>query len=284
MYFPIQYITVGWTPPVLNPEEEIALGEKVSRLGKAHFRREFRRKSMRHQASAEEIAASETFRNRPKWYRAFCIALFACIVIGASIVAPAILLAVFPITAFILLMYFGSLGIAVLRYDRWLARCLARFHESQDSGHITSSLTTQAQLFKTYDEIAASYNLLNTAEGISPATKTCSFEYKLTLTKRPYEVIVRHLTMVVEVWERRIHTIYFWKVDGSDIDDDEAEELMLQNSDGATWGKNPVQPQFFFRSDQKAVASYRSGRKDFSIAGRDLLSARAKAVEESKSS
>ena len=131
MYVPVQYVTLNWSPPKLTPEEEIAMGEQVARLGKAHFRREFRKRSKRSQASPEQAAAAEKFRSRPTWYRALVITGFIGMVVVAFIVAPAAMLMIFPITAFILLMYFGSLGIAVWRFNRWLSRCLSRFQESQ---------------------------------------------------------------------------------------------------------------------------------------------------------
>jgi hypothetical protein len=137
--------------------------------------------------------------------------------------------------------------------------------------------TMQAQLFASYDEFVSLYKPLKTGEPIPPATKMCNFEYELLLPSRrtgsPF-------IMTVEFWNDRAHSIYFSKTDDSEIDADEVQQLLNQNSGGASWGSRPDQPQFIFRSDNKAVASYDSDRKSFSMQGRELLSLRAKQREQ----
>lgn len=254
------------------------MGEQVARLGKSYFRSKFCKKSMQSEQTAEDKAKYGRLRNTPKWRHFLYIALLAGLLVAGVIIAPIII----PVTVFIVAMYFGSLGFAVLRYNRWLSKCLSRYHASQHrvsqpaptpAVYQPAVLSRNTILFQTYEEVASTHRLLNTIEnfaldGIPLATTMYRFKFKLA---------EKTLTMLAEVWNGRIHTVIFSNDNGEDIDDDEAEKLLKANSGGVIWSTDKAQPQYLFRSDNKAFASYENGRKSLHLVGRELLSARAQA-------
>lgn len=260
------------------------MGEQVAKLGKSYFRSEFWKNSMRPKQTAEDKIKCERIRNIPKWRHFLHLALFACLVVLGIVFTPIII----PITVFIVMMYFGSLGIAVLKYDSWLSRCLSRYQASQRGGGKSTPSRVAPQplapnpitvLFQKYEEVDATHRVLDTVENFTMddaplATMLHRFEFKLG---------DRILTMVVEVWHGRIHTVIFSNADGEDIDDEEAAKLLKANSGGVTWVIDKTQPRYLLRSDKKAFASYENGRQSLHLVGRELLSARATALKASRS-
>lgn len=272
MIVQFNYVTIRWSPPQISEEGAWAMGEQVDQLGKAHFRREFRRKAMRSDKAEQ--------RKFSLWAMLLLIGLMAVCFVFIPMTIPIVL--------FVLLMYFGSLGIALLRYDRWLSKCLAVYQRCQRQAIPPAARpipsppppNPNAILFQPYEEIAAKYPHINDLGSVTlghnpPVTTTLhSLSYPLATSGAPSGKGEKSLTMTVEVWSGRIESVLFTNGD-SDLNDDDVDELLKANSGGVTWGTNPAQPQFFFRSDNKAVASYGDGRRTLQLMGRELISARA---------
>ena len=139
------------------------------------------------------------------------------------------------------------------------------------------------QLFTPYDEFASSCKQLNTGQPTPPATKLCTFECDLSLSGSGTQQTTVLFVLGIQFWNDQAHQIYFSKADDSDISAEEASQLLNRNSGGATWSIQADQPQFWYRSDNKAVASYASGRKGFSIQGRELIAAQVRYQERARS-
>jgi hypothetical protein len=152
---------VTWTPPTWPLSREMAVGEEVSRLGKAHLRRKFCEGRWLPKADTPEIAASNTVHSdgangftvhptqttyftghaapkKSRWLSwlamvLFC-AFFALLIGGgiAMLVSDWRIVIRATVTGLILsvityLLYLASLGFAVARFNRWLTRCESQF-------------------------------------------------------------------------------------------------------------------------------------------------------------
>jgi hypothetical protein len=102
------------------------------------------------------------------------------------------------------------------------------------------------------------------------------FECDLSLLGSETQQTTVRFLLGIQFWNDQAHQINFSKADDSDISAEEADQLLNRNKGGATWSIQADQPEFWFRSDNKAVASYESGRKGFSIYGRELLAAQVR--------
>jgi hypothetical protein len=141
---------VAWHPPDWPVEREIAMGEQVAELGKADFRKRFRKRhwlpQRESQPNAQQTPYSDGERGftipvqpaapkKRKWSDILSImAAILILAFGVVFALPNHLLALISGAILCLinyLWYLASLGLAVARYDRWLNRCLARYRASR---------------------------------------------------------------------------------------------------------------------------------------------------------
>lgn len=118
--------------PNLNSAQEIEMGEQISRLGKAHFRRTFRKGTWVPKFSSRQNPTGGGFSWRNSTWGARILQI---IIIGLFIAALVALPWILPFTLLlciaVYLLYLISLGWACFRHDRWLSHCLACYRRSQ---------------------------------------------------------------------------------------------------------------------------------------------------------
>lgn len=143
MIYQFQYVTLNWRPPKLSASEEIEMGKAVFSLGKAHFRKEFRKK-VKNTQSPKQINAAARFRDRPVWLKAILVIFSISLMIFAFVAVPVTLL----LTILILFVYLTSFVWCLIQHDRWLSSCLSAYVRYKESTKVIIRCPCCAQMLR----------------------------------------------------------------------------------------------------------------------------------------
>ena len=133
-YYQFPYQVLSWKPPDLSPAEQFAFGQRVASVGKRQMRDAFRRALPKEGSEhAGEIAAFRKLTIRRRVIRS---AIVFVPLLAVFYFVPRFLAAALSIAAFVCLIWYGSIAFAMLRYSRFLSRCLARYETAIRSGYV----------------------------------------------------------------------------------------------------------------------------------------------------
>jgi hypothetical protein len=128
-YYSFEYPVITWAPPALTEIEQVVLGEEVLRLGRLQFTRRFLKQllSLRPPPKAQP----GWFLRLPSWARKLYALVVGGLLIAAVVAWPKILKPALGVMAFIALMWFGSMAVALIRHHFWLSRCVANYRAAK---------------------------------------------------------------------------------------------------------------------------------------------------------
>lgn len=133
-YYPIQYQVISWKPPKLSPSQKFSFGQRVASVGKRQIRREFRAQLPK--PGDEHAAAIAAFRKLSVPRRLLRYAIIFVLLLALFYFVPRFLVPAVSIVGFVCLMWYASMAFAMLRYNRFLSRCLVCYQDAIRDGYV----------------------------------------------------------------------------------------------------------------------------------------------------
>ncbi len=124
----VQYAYITWKPPKLTEEQGLELGKRISAIGKEQFEAEFRQSIRAAQLDGRPPRTGVAAWPEEVRYIILTIWLGGMLIVLIRLhEAERFLAALVPICMIVLLVYYGSIFLAVRRHNKWANDLVARY-------------------------------------------------------------------------------------------------------------------------------------------------------------